>query len=344
MNLFRWIVFAAAALAVPLIAGCGDSSQSNAAGEVVVYTALDQIYSEPILKEFEAETGIQVRAVYDSEAAKTTGLVNRLIAERERPRCDVFWNNEIIRTIQLKREGILESYRSPSGATIPDAFKDSENCWAGFAARARVLVFNTEKLTLDQVPRSLEQLAEPKWASRLGMAYPLFGTTATHGAVLFAEWGEAEARAVFDKLNAGGVHILDGNMTVCRAVADGELDLGLTDTDDAHLLRSQGKPIDWILLDHRGAGALLIPNTVALMKNAPNPQAGRKLIDFLLRPEIEARLAASPSAQIPLHPGVEAPPKVSEMAREKFLEADYAAAAEQIEPSADFLKALFSRP
>jgi hypothetical protein len=70
--------------------------------QVVIYTSLDKIFSEPILKAFERQAGIKVLDVYDSEATKTTGLVNRLIAEKNNPRADVFWNSEIGRTIVLK--------------------------------------------------------------------------------------------------------------------------------------------------------------------------------------------------------------------------------------------------
>lgn len=327
-----------------------DKSTSDAAGspapksEVVIYTALDQIYSEPILQEFEKRNGIRVRAVYDTEAAKTTGLVSRLMAERAHPRCDVFWNNEIIRTIALKNEGILDPYISPSARAIPEKFKDPEGYWTGFGARARVLAFNTQKLKAADLPKTLTELAEPRWSAKLGMAYPLFGSTATHAAVLFSSWGDAKARDFFTALHSGHVQILEGNMNVCRAVADGELEIGLTDTDDAHLLKSEGKPIDWVLIDHAGEGALLIPNTVSLIRGAPNAAAGRALIDFLLSTEVEAKLAASPSAQIPLHPGVEAPPDVKAMAGGPFMRADFADAARRLPATADFLKALFARP
>src|SRR5687768_18213315 len=71
--------------------------------EVVIYVSQDQVYAEPILREFSRRTGIRVRAVYDSEAVKTVGLVNRLLAEKSNPQCDVFWNNEALRTHQLDK-------------------------------------------------------------------------------------------------------------------------------------------------------------------------------------------------------------------------------------------------
>jgi iron(III) transport system substrate-binding protein len=58
---------------------------------VVVYVSHDQVFSEPILKDFEKETGIKVRAVYDTEETKSTGTMNRLIAEKSNPQADVYW-------------------------------------------------------------------------------------------------------------------------------------------------------------------------------------------------------------------------------------------------------------
>ncbi len=329
-----------------LLLGCSKHSNDppSDAREVVVYTALDQIYSEPILKAFESREGIRVRVVYDSEAAKTVGLVNRLIAERARPRCDVFWNNEIIRTIKLDREGLLETYDSPMRMEIPAAFKDNEGRWTGFAARARVLAFNTKLLTRADAPKSLDELTDPKWSGQVGMAYPLFGSTATHAAALFARWGEKRVSDFFSALKANRVHIYDGNMGVCRAVASGEIAMGLTDTDDAHLVQSEGKPLDFILLDHDGEGAVLIPNTLALVKGAPHGESARKLMDYLLSAEVEESLAKCESAQIPVRSTVPAPDDVAAMAKAKFMSVNFTEAERQIESSAEILKRIFSKP
>src|SRR5437867_734707 len=86
-------------------AGC----DSNRQGEVVVYTSQDREYAEPIFQEFTRRSGIKVNALYDSEAAKTVGLANRLLAEKSHPQSDVFWNNEELRTWQLAAKGVLET-------------------------------------------------------------------------------------------------------------------------------------------------------------------------------------------------------------------------------------------
>ncbi|MEN6626120.1 MAG: extracellular solute-binding protein [Candidatus Sumerlaeia bacterium] len=323
------------------VAAC--RNQSEPKSQVVVYTALDREYAEPILTKFKTETGVDVLPVYDTEAAKTTGLVSRLIEEKTRPRCDVFWNNEIIRTIQLKEMGLVEPYVSPNAASIPAAFKDAEGYWTGFAARMRVLVYNPNLVS--KAPEKFEDLVGPEWTGKIAMAYPLFGTTASHGAVLFAAWGPERAKVYFNALKNNGVRIVEGNGVACRMVADGEIPMALTDSDDANLIAGQGKPVKMVLLDHEGKGALVIPNTVALVKGAPHADAGRRLIDYLLSPAVELELARSPSAQIPLHAGATGlPPNVAGLAKTKMFQPDYAAAAAQVQPSADFFKGLFTRP
>lgn len=65
--------------------------------EVVVYTSVDQVFSEPVLREFERDAAIRVRAVFDTEETKSTGVLNRLIAETNRPLADVFWSGDSVR-------------------------------------------------------------------------------------------------------------------------------------------------------------------------------------------------------------------------------------------------------
>jgi len=211
---------------------------------VVVYTALDDMYSQPVLELFEEQTGIQVKAVYDTEASKTTGLANRLVAEKDRPRADVFWNNEAAQTIVLKSKDLLAPYASPSAEAIPDGFKDPESYWTGFAARGRVIIYNTDLVT--EPPTTVESFLDPEWKGKAAIAKPLFGTTATHAAVLFDRLGADAAKTFFMGLLENDVAVLAGNATVRDFVAAGEYAVGLTDTDDANGAIEDGKPAKWL--------------------------------------------------------------------------------------------------
>jgi iron(III) transport system substrate-binding protein len=127
---------------------------------VVVYVSHDQVFSEPILKDFERDTGVKVRAIYDTEETKSTGTMNRLIAEKNNPQADVYWANEPIRAEVLRQQGIAAPYNSPNAQGIPAGFKDPNGYWTGFAARARVLIVNKNA---DAKPDSLLAYADPQW-------------------------------------------------------------------------------------------------------------------------------------------------------------------------------------
>lgn len=325
--------------ACPVAIIAQDRSLANS-GEVVVYTALDKQFSEPILNDFQAATGIRVRPVYDAEAVKTVGLVNRLLAERQRPRADVFWNNEIVRSIQLKKEGLTEAYDSPSARDIPAPFRDPEHHWTGFAARARVIMVNRRLLPNEsEWPRRVQDLADPKWKGRASFAKPLFGTTNTHAAVIWAGAGPDAARAFW----AGALEnslMLAGNAQARDAAAAGEVAWCWTDTDDAHGAVEDGAPVAIVYPtdDPAGPGALFIPNTVVLIRNSPNPDNGRKLIDYLLSREVEAKLAQSRSAQIPVREGIPGPQGIPALSADQILKVDWNKAYEALDPSTAWLE------
>jgi iron(III) transport system substrate-binding protein len=272
---------------------------------LVIYTSVDQVYSEPILKKFEAATGIRVLPVYDVEAAKTTGLVNRLIAEKDRPQADVFWNGEFAQTILLKKEGVLAPYRSPNAFDIPAAYVDPDGYWSGFAGRARVLLINTTLISPSPYPQSIFDFLNTDYpADKIGIAYPLFGTTATHAAAIYAALGTEAGRDFFKKLQARGVRVVDGNSVVRDLVANGQLIYGLTDTDDACSAIQKGAPVKMVFPDQEqnGLGTLVVPNTVALIAGAPHAKEAMKLIDFLLSKEVEEALIGSSWSHIALRP------------------------------------------
>jgi iron(III) transport system substrate-binding protein len=314
-----------------------------AAGEVVVYTAHDLLFSEPILKDFERQHGVRVRLVGDTEAAKTTGLVNRLIQMRDRPEADVFWNNEVMNAVRLSRMGLVEPYVPATAADIPARHRDPAGHWVGFGARARVLLYNTNLVPADQAPRSIFDLCKPALRGRITVANPLFGTAATHAAALFATLGEERARQFFLALRDNGCRVAAGNALARNLVADGELAACLTDTDDANEALMAGKPVAMVYPDQDGLGALVIPNTVLLIRGGPHPDQGRKLVDHLASREVEARLARMDSAQMPLRPGIPAPGRHFDLEAIKTMAVDWNAVADAWPASTRFLQETFIR-
>lgn len=316
---------------------------SSAPQEVVVYAALDEEFSRPVFEQFTRETGIVVRAKFDVESTKTVGLVQALLAERARPRCDVFWNNEIVNTLRLDRAELLAPYASVAGEAFPDQVRSPQRTWHGFAARARVLLVNVDLLSVDEAPRRLEELVQPQWRGRVGVAKPLAGTTATHAACLYAVWGSERARDFWSQLR-DQAQVLGGNKQVAQAVAQGSLACGLTDTDDAIVEIERGKPVRIVLLDQEegGLGTLLIPNTLAIIAGGPHPTNAQRLVEYLLRPEIERQLAEGPSAQIPLHPDAQATSRALPQGELRAMDVDFEQAAAMWDEAAADLRALFA--
>lgn len=319
--------------------GCWTSSEP----EVIVYSALDRDFSEPLFQEFTEATGIRVRAKYDTESTKTVGLTNAIIAESARPRCDLFWNNEILNTLRLEKLGLLDAHKSSAGEQFPAEFRATDASWYGFAARARVLIVNNEIVPAEQRPTSIQDLIAPQWKGRVGVAKPLFGTTATHAACLFAAWGDERASEYFRALRQNA-QVLAGNKQVALAVARGQLAFGLTDTDDAIIELEKGLPVEIVYPDQGQdqPGTLFIPNTVALVKGSAHSAEARQLREFLLSPAVEARLAVGRSAQIPLNPQVTVQPRVQTPRTIKPMLVDYSQAADKWQTAAEFLRDEFA--
>ena len=259
--------FAAVCLGLTLLAGCNKSSEPM----VVIYTSQDEVYAEPILKDFEKQTGIQVRPVYDSESVKTVGLVNRLLAESGNPQCDVFWNNEEFRTRQLAARGV---FRATNG-------------WAQLGYRTRLIVINTNLVRLAQAPRSFSELTNEIWRGKVALAYPLFGTTATHFLALRQHWGDPGWQNWCRALAANKPFLVDGNSVAVRLVGSGEAWIGFTDSDDIASEQREGLPVLALPLN---AETLFLPNTVGFVRGAPHPAEAQRLFDYLQTREISQRL------------------------------------------------------
>src|SRR3989338_6031405 len=262
---------------------CMLTKAGYAGNEIVVYTSEDKIFSEPVLQTFEKKTGIKVRAIYDTEETKSTGLVNRLVAEKDNPQADVFWSGDPARPALLEFKGIITPYFSSTAADIPKSYKDEDGHWTGFSARARILLYNTNLVSMDEKPLSIFDLTKPVLRGQVAIANPLFGTTSIHMAALFIILVDEKAKKFMNDLKANGVKIVSSNSEVRRLVARGEVKVGITDTDDANVAIKEGSAVKIVYPDQSGMGTLIMPNMVCLIKNSTNLDNGKKLIDYLVR-------------------------------------------------------------
>lgn len=312
---------------LPMLGSC-DERSSDKTAKVVLYCSVDQTYAEQIIPEFERQTGIKVLVRFDTEATKTAGLVQKIRAEAASPLADVFWSSEVFYTIRLARESLLAPYSSEKTKTWPATFADAKGRWYGFALRARVIAYNTNRLGPGDAPKTLEDTLKPGWKGRLVMADPGFGTTGGDVASWFVHYGPDRANEILLALRRNDVRLVEGNSTVVKMVATGQADIGFTDSDDVYAAQRNGWPVAMNYLDQGGDGPLAIPNTAAVINGAPHPKQARRLMDFLLSERLEEMLAQSDSHNAPIHPAVAE--RFKEYAIGKTLEIDYEKIAEQL--------------
>ncbi|GJM18706.1 MAG: iron transporter [Phycisphaeraceae bacterium] len=314
MILYR-LVFAC----VLVIGALGVASCAREAGDetrrVVLYSSVDDYVLREVVRDFERETGIEVLLVGDTEATKTTGLVTRLLAEKDAPKADVWWSSEPFGTIRLAKEGVLDAYASADAEAAfedgwPAWLRGEGGTWYGFALRARVIAYSTKRV--EDPPNRLRDLTDPRWKGRVGIARPQFGTTRGHMGALTSLWGLDNFESWLEDLKANGVRLYDGNATVVRKIAEGEIDIGLTDTDDVWAGQRNGWDVELtyedtekIAMYGKGSfGPLIIPNTAAIVRGAPNRDEAEELMNYLLMGPAERALRSSDSHNWPVFPGV----------------------------------------
>ena len=335
---------------VLMATGCQKSqSPSTSRGQagdrtVVVYSSADKEFAELIFRAYEQKTGVKVLPLYDTEETKTAGLTSRLVAEKDHPRADVFWSSDTSRAVALVEQGVAESYVPKESAAISARYRSPTGLWTGFAARIRVLLYNTDRVTANDAPRSILDLAKPHWKGRVAFANPHFGTMSFHAAALFAKWGDARATTFFEALKSNGAVIAAGNSDVKDRVSDGRVDVGILDEDDAVVALREKKPVALIVPDQDGPDALgtpLMPNAALLIHGAPHPDEARGFIDFLTSAEAEQILAASDAAQYPLHPGGKGPALLPPLDGLRVMDVEYADVARKLPAMDAAVKKIF---
>ena len=292
-------------LLIVLLNGC------HKPDSLIIYTSQDQEFAEPILNEFTKQTGIKVRTVFDSEAVKTVGLANRLLAEANHPQCDVWWSNESLRTRQLARRGVLDT-----------------NTLVEFGFRSRRIDINTNKLALASAPQSLLELTNAAWRGKVALAYPMFGTTSAQFIALRQHWGAEQWEQWCRGLAANQPFLVDGNSVVVKLVGRGEALVGLTDSDDIAAGQREGLPVAALPLSGE---SVLIPNSVALVRGAPHAVAGRRLCQFLASEAVVTQLITATALE---GKSAESQP---------HLRVDANLVADDLEPATEALRQIFLR-
>lgn len=315
------------------LAGCGGSSSEPAdpepqdsaseapTREVVVYTDADESTARAVVDAFELRSGVSVILVREDGPTAAADLSRRVARESDAPQADVWWSDDPYQTVELSASGALAPFTAAGaeqdfGGAWPTTLRAADETWYGFGHRARVIAYDTRKADAADVPRTLRDLAEPEWTGRVGLARPSEGTTAGHLAALVHLWGSGPTASWLTAMEANGLRLYQSGDDVVRAITDGEITLGLADSDDVWRAIARGMPIGFVYEASEiepgfGAapetvpplmsfGPLAVPSTVGLVRNGPNETDAGAFIEFLLSAQCERLLMTGESRRMPV--------------------------------------------
>ncbi len=287
---FSLLTFAIFLFTFSMLGMMGCSRGNPGAPIVTVYCAVDEPYASKVFADFQKDTGILVAPLYDIESSKSVGLAGKLEAERSHPQADVWWGSEAFLTARLASEDVLASYDSPAAADIPDIYKDKDHLWAGVGLRARVIAVGVPAPAF--AITGLQDLTDPRLKGKIAIARPTAGATGAHVTALYLTWGQSKADAFFKALHDNDVALLGGNAEVADQTGAGAFQVGLTDTDDITNTTLNGGRLSQIVpgQDPNDEGTVTMPTTVALVAGSKHSELAKKLIDYLLSRQTEARL------------------------------------------------------
>ena len=296
----RGLAFTAALLLTVIAAACG-GDDDGAPGSLTLYSGRSETLVGPLIEQFEAATGIDVRVRYGETAA----LAATLLEEGSRSPADVYFAQDAGALGALEAAGLLAPLPDSTLARVDPRFRSAQGAWVGVSGRARVLVYSTLRLSIDDLPISVSDLTLPVWRGRVGWA-PTNGSFQAFVTAMRRIDGDAAAEQWLRAMRANDVREYPNNATQVQAVGDGEIDIGLV--NHYYLHRFIAEDPDFPAANHYtdpgAAGALINVAGVALLHTAEDSPAALRFIDYLLGTNAQ-RYFATETNEYPLAADVE---------------------------------------
>ncbi|EGL82616.1 extracellular solute-binding protein family 1 [Caldalkalibacillus thermarum TA2.A1] len=272
-------------------------------GELVVYSARNEKFVQPLLDKFAEETGITVRALHGDD-----GTVQRIIEEANNVQADIFISNDIGAMEYLRLQGLLEGWEPKGVESIDEKFRAEDNSWIGLSARSRGFIYNKDLISEEEMPKTMEELADPKWAGQFMITRGGNGSMVAHVSALRYEWGDEKTKEWLSKVKDNAGAITEGHGDIRRAVGAGEYKFGLVNNYYYHqqLNEPEDNNVGFIYPDQGEGemGVFVNAAGVALIKGGPNPDNAKAFIEWLLTEEGQREFSYE-SMEVPLNPNVQ---------------------------------------
>jgi len=276
------------------------AEEKVAPATLTLYAGRSLSLVKPLLTEFKKQTGIQVVA-RDGKSGEIAAL---LLAEGARSPADVFWAQDAGSLGQVEAAGLFAELPPKTGARLVASFKGKSARWVPTSGRARVLAFNTKKLTTPELPRSVLFLVEDRWKGRVGWA-PTNASFRAFVTAMRLKHGEQKTESWLTKMTANEAKRYPKNTPIIKALAAGEIDLGLP--NHYYLLRERkanpGVHVGQSFFDDGDVGNLVNVAGAGILKGAKQPEAAARFLEFLLS-EWSQRYFAEKVLEYPVVDGI----------------------------------------
>ena len=283
-------------------AGCGDDEGSGG-GKLTIYSGREEELVEPLLEQFEETSGVELEVRYGDSAE----LAATIAEEGDNSPADVFFAQDPGSLGAVENEELLAELPDELLDRVPERFRDPDGRWVGTSGRVRVLAYNTEALTEEQVPDSVYDLTDPKWKGRIGFPPTNASFQAFVTAMRLAA-GEERTREWLEGLKANEPKTYEKNTPVVEAVAAGEIDLGLVNHYYLYLVREEqpDAKVANHFLEGGDPGALVSVAGAAIIEGTDDEETAREFVEYLLSDEGQRFYSEkAEEAEYPLVEGVE---------------------------------------
>lgn len=317
----------------PGATGPDATAAAGADGPLVVYTGRSTELVGPVLDDFSEQTGIEVQ-VRDGDTAEMALLIEQ---EGDATDADVFLAQSPGAVAWLSEAGLLQSVSDDLLAGLDDQYHADNGDWVGITARQRVLVYNQDLVSEDELPTSVFDLTDPEWAGRFAVA-PTNGSFQDFVSALRQTEGDEAAAEWLAGIAANDVQTYGGNSPIVEAVGRGEVEMGLVNHYYNH--RFLAEDPDLPSRNHRfpdgDIGSLLMLSTASIVAGTDQPEGAEQLIAFMLDTEAQEYFQAE-TFEYPLAGGVEPLDELPPLAGQDLPEVDYSTWGQDLDSTLEMI-------
>jgi len=297
----RWLGLLGVLLAAASVAGCGGDGSG---GPITVYSGREEELVAPLFEQFTEETGIEVEVRYGDSAE----LAATIAEEGDNSPADVFFAQDPGSLGAVDAQ--LAQLPAEALDRVDARFRDAEGRWVGTSGRTRVLVYNTDVLSVDELPASVLDLTAPEWKDRVGIA-PTNASFQAFVTGMRLALGDDATREWLEAMRENGAKTYEKNTPIVEAVAAGEIDVGLVNHYYLALVKAEqpDAPIANHLFEAGDAGNLVSVAGAAVLASTDQQADAESFVEFLLSDDAQRfYVEEAEEAEYPLVDGVDPSP------------------------------------